>query len=458
MPRASSVAGLDGFEIRIERRLHVHDEIARLGHVHDHVRPQRAVFAEEVQLLGEVAVLGHAGELDDPPQRHLAPAAAHFRPAQRRDEIARLALQLRVTARQPFDLRAQRREGIATLVLQRAHLRFGLLQRGLQRLDELRDGGLAFLAARLAQRPDRGSSDSRASCRNISLFARRVSPASESKAARSRDFGLLEQRRALAGLRALRLAPNALAFERQLQRVLRRGSRAGRERRSRAAAPTASAMTAMTMTSTRSSCARARSRALEMHEVVDGRIAREPALSVNGLKSSPARSRRLRPAARPQRASSAGWISRSYSCVPRGISFITYSAPTIASRNDFRLRLIVEMNTEPPGRTSRASVRHRDIGLRHVLEHLHAGDHVERAGLAGGERFRVRDPIVDGERLLGRVQLRHFDHAFREIDARDLRARAHQRFAEQAAAAAHIQHARVRAASRAPRRSARAPG
>ena len=42
----------------------------------------------------------------------------------------------------------------------------------------------------------------------------------------------------------------------------------------------------------------------------------------------------------------------SYSWVPRGNSFSTYSAPMIANRNDLGLRLIVEKKTSPPGRTS----------------------------------------------------------------------------------------------------------
>src|SRR5882762_3757188 len=69
----------------------------------------------------------------------------------------------------------------------------------------------------------------------------------------------------------------------------------------------------------------------------------------------PAMVLRVSPAARAQRASSAGRISRSYSCVPRGIRPRRYSAATIASRKDLRLRLMVETNRAPPGRSRRAS-------------------------------------------------------------------------------------------------------
>ncbi|MCY1246863.1 hypothetical protein D9M72_601390 [compost metagenome] len=40
----------------------------------------------------------------------------------------------------------------------------------------------------------------------------------------------------------------------------------------------------------------------------------------------------------------------------------TYSAPTIASMKDFRLRLMVEKNTQPPGFTSVAQAWITDAG------------------------------------------------------------------------------------------------
>ena len=52
-----------------------------------------------------------------------------------------------------------------------------------------------------------------------------------------------------------------------------------------------------------------------------------------------------RPAVRAQRVSSEGRMKRSYVCVPRGNRPSTYSAPTMASRYDLRLRLSVETNT-----------------------------------------------------------------------------------------------------------------
>src|SRR5690348_1059873 len=91
---------LERLEIGIERRLHIDDEIAGVGHVHDEVGPQRSFLAKEVELFGEVAMLTEPGELHQPPQRELTPTPAYFRTAKRSDEVASLALQLALTARQ----------------------------------------------------------------------------------------------------------------------------------------------------------------------------------------------------------------------------------------------------------------------------------------------------------------------------------------------------------------------
>src|SRR5262249_3885810 len=136
---------LECSEVRLQRRLGVNDEIARIGHVHHQVRAQRALLTDHLQLLGEVAMLGEPGELDEPPQRELAPAAATLGPPKRAHEVTRLALQLRLPASEALELRAQRAESIAPLTLQRLRLCLGALERNSQRFHELRDGKLAFL-------------------------------------------------------------------------------------------------------------------------------------------------------------------------------------------------------------------------------------------------------------------------------------------------------------------------
>src|SRR5574337_1531365 len=70
------------------------------------------------------------------------------------------------------------------------------------------------------------------------------------------------------------------------------------------------------------------------------------------------------PACRTHRASSLGRMKRAYSWVPLGSSLSTCSAPTIANAKDFRLRLIVETKTQPPGLTRVASARTTDSGDR----------------------------------------------------------------------------------------------
>ena len=143
--------GVEGGEIGVERRLGVDHQVARIGHVHDQIRAQRAFLADHLQLLGEVAVLAEAGKLHQAAQRELAPAAAHLRAAQRGDQIARLALQQRLAAGERLDLGAQGGEGVAALALERLHLRLGALERGAQRLHQLRDGLLALLECALGE-------------------------------------------------------------------------------------------------------------------------------------------------------------------------------------------------------------------------------------------------------------------------------------------------------------------
>ncbi len=68
----------------------------------------------------------------------------------------------------------------------------------------------------------------------------------------------------------------------------------------------------------------------------------------------PVRSQTASPASRHARESSEGRMKRAYSWVPRGSRLRTYSAPTMARRNDFALRLRVEKKTIPPRRARRA--------------------------------------------------------------------------------------------------------
>ena len=73
---------LERFQIGVERRLGVDDDVLAAGQADDHIGTHAAIRVDcrDRVLLLEVAVLDHAGELDDAFQLQLAPAAADARP------------------------------------------------------------------------------------------------------------------------------------------------------------------------------------------------------------------------------------------------------------------------------------------------------------------------------------------------------------------------------------------
>ena len=123
------VLRFDRVQVGVERRLGVDHDVARLGHAHQQIRSQRAAFAATTGLLGEIAVLGQARELDHAAQRDLAPAAAHFRTAQCGGQIARLALQERLHVHQALDLAGDLAGGLAVFAHDALRLLFLLAQR-----------------------------------------------------------------------------------------------------------------------------------------------------------------------------------------------------------------------------------------------------------------------------------------------------------------------------------------
>ena len=149
--RSASVARLRRFEIRVERRLDVDDEIARFGQVDHHVGPNGAGFRRLMALGHEVAMLDHAGELDEAAQRDLAPLAAHLRPAQRAHEVARLGAQGVLARRQRLELRADAAVRLAARLVELLQLALGARERLADRRDETVDrllarGEIAFRA------------------------------------------------------------------------------------------------------------------------------------------------------------------------------------------------------------------------------------------------------------------------------------------------------------------------
>ncbi|GAB3945799.1 hypothetical protein GCM10027614_38170 [Micromonospora vulcania] len=81
------VAGLHRGEVRVERRLGVHHHRPATVQSDHQIRADHLLVGGGGDLLGEVAVLQHAGRLDDPAQLVLAPAAPHLRRAQRGHQL-----------------------------------------------------------------------------------------------------------------------------------------------------------------------------------------------------------------------------------------------------------------------------------------------------------------------------------------------------------------------------------
>jgi hypothetical protein len=131
-------------EVRIQRRLDVDDQLPALGQVHDHVGAQRAIRRRGMRLLGEVAVLHHAGEFDEAPQRHFAPLAAHLRAAQGGDEVTGLGAECLLTEADGLQQAADAAECLVTFLLDLGDLALGALQgfadRRHQRFDRLFPG------------------------------------------------------------------------------------------------------------------------------------------------------------------------------------------------------------------------------------------------------------------------------------------------------------------------------
>ena len=77
------VGRLERVEVGDERRLRIDDDVLTARNADDEVGPQRAVVRRRRHLRHVVAVLDHAGVLDDVAELRLAPTPAHVRRAKR---------------------------------------------------------------------------------------------------------------------------------------------------------------------------------------------------------------------------------------------------------------------------------------------------------------------------------------------------------------------------------------
>ena len=125
------VGSVQRFQVRIEWRLGVDDDVFAAGEPDDDVGAHPAigiVRAVDHLLLFEITVLQHAGELDDAPQLQLAPPAADARPLERIHEPPCLASQVlagRIERRDPLQ---QLRAGLEAPTLRFFDLAIDLIQ------------------------------------------------------------------------------------------------------------------------------------------------------------------------------------------------------------------------------------------------------------------------------------------------------------------------------------------
>ena len=78
-----------------------------------------------------------------------------------------------------------------------------------------------------------------------------------------------------------------------------------------------------------------------------------------------------------------------------------------------------------------------------MFEHFHASDRIERAGHFRRQRFDTDLAVIDVLPRLVQMQACDFEHARRQIDAHHVGTATRERFAENAAAAPDIEHARA---------------
>ena len=138
--RRSIVTGRDIVQERGKRHLCVDNDRASTGHQHDHVGTSRAVVAIGGHLLDEVAVLHHAGHLDDPTKLDLAPAPSLLGGPQRGDEALGLETKRLASSIELLDLGQESLVGAGACHLDLGEL---LLVLGQQRGDR---GDLALQA------------------------------------------------------------------------------------------------------------------------------------------------------------------------------------------------------------------------------------------------------------------------------------------------------------------------
>ena len=150
------VLRLAGVQVGGERGLGIDDDLLAARDPDDEVGPQQgALGVARRRLLLEVAVGEQAGRLDDVPELHLAPAAAHVRRPQRLDEVAGLEPEALLRARKRVQMLGDGAVRLLAHLLHPAHLAVHPLERVLQRRHVPAQLGLRDLQKRRARLPER---------------------------------------------------------------------------------------------------------------------------------------------------------------------------------------------------------------------------------------------------------------------------------------------------------------
>src|SRR4029077_4483567 len=122
------------------------DDRLRAWQLHDEIGAQATVVRPDVVLRLEIAVLEHAGHLDDAAELDLAPAPADVRPvAERADEVPGLAAEVLLALGEDADLGREIRVGAGARDLELLELAVDLREGLLDRRDEVLDRLFALL-------------------------------------------------------------------------------------------------------------------------------------------------------------------------------------------------------------------------------------------------------------------------------------------------------------------------
>ncbi len=136
------VSSRDRFVKRVERNFRVDDDRAITRQTHDHVWTNPALFSRKRFLLDKIAILKHAGELNHASQLNLSPTAANVGHTQSLHEISGFTLKLCVRLCQRLNLLTQLGIRARTRFFEFADLTVDLLERLLERLDQIADSAL----------------------------------------------------------------------------------------------------------------------------------------------------------------------------------------------------------------------------------------------------------------------------------------------------------------------------